>query len=67
MPVTVETTAYGAKAYVRLRAAVADAKRDDPLAPVTLLVPTNLCGTVARRTLAGGLGDGGPEGWPVSP
>ena len=46
---------YGSAAYAQLTAEVAEAKRSDPLAPVTVLVPTNLCGTVARRHLARGL------------
>ncbi len=62
-------TAYGAPAYERLVEVVAAAKQDDPLAPVTILVPTNLCGIVARRRLAAGvrgrhgrLGGGGGHG-----
>ena len=62
MPIQEETTAYGAPAYDRLRGVVAAAKRDDPLAPVTLLVPTNLCGTIARRALAGGFAGDGRRG-----
>ncbi|MEQ4209653.1 PD-(D/E)XK nuclease family protein [Actinopolymorpha sp. B9G3] len=50
------TTGYGAAAYEVLRRTVAEVKRDDPLAPVTLVVPTNLCGLVARRMLARGYG-----------
>jgi ATP-dependent helicase/nuclease subunit B len=49
-------TAYGAAAYARLAEAVADAKRDDALASVTILVPTNICGVAARRRLAAGVG-----------
>jgi hypothetical protein len=52
-------TPYGAPAYERLAAAVAGAKATDPLAPVTVLVPTNLCGVVARRHLARGVGGRG--------
>lgn len=48
----VEFTPYGAPAFTALRAAVARAKAGDPLAPVTVLVPTNPCGVAARRTLA---------------
>ncbi len=35
---------------------VAEAKADDPMAPVTVLVPNNVAGIVARRFLARGLG-----------
>ena len=42
----------------QLRGVVREAKAGDPLLPVTVLVPSNLAGLVARRFLAGGLGDG---------
>jgi ATP-dependent helicase/nuclease subunit B len=48
-------TRYGADAYDALRSGVAAAKRDDPLAQVTVLVPTQICGVIARRTLAHGV------------
>jgi ATP-dependent helicase/nuclease subunit B len=48
----VETTAYGAAALSRLRDVVAGLKSDDPMAPVTLLLPNNLAGITARRFLA---------------
>lgn len=51
-------TGFGRPAYGALRAAVADRKRADPLAPVTVLVPTNLAGTHVRRALAHGVGAG---------
>jgi ATP-dependent helicase/nuclease subunit B len=35
-----------------LAAAIADAKGDDPLAAVTVAVPTNTCGVMTRRALA---------------
>jgi len=57
--VQVTTTAYGRPALEALRAAVAQVKRDDPMAPVTVLVPNNIAGIVARRFLARGLGDEG--------
>jgi ATP-dependent helicase/nuclease subunit B len=53
MGTRVVTTAYGAAALDRLREAVGAAKRDDPMAPVTLLLPNNLAGITARRFLAG--------------
>ncbi|MEV5967860.1 PD-(D/E)XK nuclease family protein [Kribbella sp. NPDC051952] len=48
----IESTAYGADALERLRAVVADLKADDPMTPVTLLLPNNLTGVIARRHLA---------------
>ncbi len=57
MTVQVRTTAYGRPALEALRAAVAKIKEDDPMAPVTVLVPNNIAGIVARRFLAHGLTD----------
>ncbi|SDT34636.1 PD-(D/E)XK nuclease superfamily protein [Friedmanniella luteola] len=54
----VQFTSYGPAALILLRQAVAAAKAHDPMAPVTLIVPTNLAGIVARRYLAAGVGDG---------
>jgi ATP-dependent helicase/nuclease subunit B len=54
------TTAYGRAALNALRAVVAEAKRDDPMAPVTLLLPNNIAGIVARRHLARGIREGQP-------
>jgi ATP-dependent helicase/nuclease subunit B len=48
-------TGYGAQALTELRKVVAEAKSDDPMAPVTLLLPNNIAGIVARRHLARGL------------
>lgn len=48
----IETTAYGAGALESLRAVVARLKGDDPMKPVTLLLPNNLSGVIARRDLA---------------
>src|SRR5262245_7935046 len=48
--------AYGAPAIEALRTVVGRIKRDDPLAPVTVVVPNNLAGLVARRALAHGVG-----------
>jgi RecB family exonuclease len=53
--VQVRTTAYGRPALEALRAEVARVKHDDPMAPVTVLVPNNIAGIVARRFLAAGL------------
>jgi ATP-dependent helicase/nuclease subunit B len=38
-------------ALAALSAAIADAKGTDPLAPVTVAVPTNTCGVMTRRAL----------------
>ena len=54
MPVDLATAAYGPPAARALRDAVAAAKGGDPLAPVTVVVPTNYVGVAARRLLAGG-------------
>lgn len=51
---------YGRAATAALAAVVADAQRDDPLAPVTVIVPSNFVGLSARRLLARGVG--GPAG-----
>ena len=44
--------AYGRAATEALRAAIRTAQAGDPLAPVTVVVPSNLAGLSARRTLA---------------
>jgi ATP-dependent helicase/nuclease subunit B len=54
------TTAYGRAALDALGAVVAEVKRDDPMAPVTLLLPNNISGIVARRHLAHGIRNGQP-------
>ena len=48
------TTAYGRPASECLHGTVARAKAGDPLAPVTVVVPTNSVGVAARRRLASG-------------
>jgi hypothetical protein len=48
-------TQYGAEAYDVLCDRVTQAKRDDPLAQVTILVPSHLCGVIVRRALARGV------------
>lgn len=58
MTTRVIRTPYGRPAIDRLRSVVSEVKRDDPMAPVTVLVPNNLAGIVARRHLAHGLEDG---------
>ncbi|HJL89771.1 MAG TPA: hypothetical protein QF905_05500, partial [Acidimicrobiales bacterium] len=45
-------TSYGAEATAALGDAIATAKGADPLAPVTVVVPSNLVGVAARRSLA---------------
>ena len=49
---TLHPTAYGCAARDVLHDVVRTAQASDPLSPVTLLVPTNLAGTLARRSLA---------------
>ena len=48
MPLEVLSTPYG-RLLERLRAAIADAKDGDPLAPVGVVVPSNHVGVTARR------------------
>lgn len=52
MPAQVITTPYGARALDALTDVVRRAKATDAMAPVTLLLPDNLSGIVARRHLA---------------
>jgi ATP-dependent helicase/nuclease subunit B len=54
MPLEVVATGYGRPALAALQRAVAVAKRGDPLAPVTVIVPANHVGVTARRALASG-------------
>ncbi|HEU5149318.1 MAG TPA: hypothetical protein VFU19_02405, partial [Iamia sp.] len=51
-PIAVTSVPYGRGALVALRDAVAEAKAGDPLAPVTVVVPSNHVGVTARRLLA---------------
>ena len=53
--VRVVWTGYGGLAYEALRQVAGEVKAGDPLAPVSVLVPGNLCGVIARRNLAGGV------------
>jgi len=54
MPVDVLPVPYGEPAARALFDAVVAGKRGDPLAPVTVVVPTNYVGVAARRLLARG-------------
>lgn len=54
VPIEVVTAGYGRPALQALRDVVAAAKGPDPLAPVTVVVPSNHVGVAARRLLAGG-------------
>ncbi|CAN5362821.1 PD-(D/E)XK nuclease family protein [soil metagenome] len=67
---TLHTTPYGRPAALLLRARISAAKADDPLQPVTVVVPTNYVGVSIRRLLAGGApggdgagGDGAGRDW----
>ena len=55
-------TSYGPEATAALSDAIATAKGGDPLAPVTVVVPSNLVGVAARRSLATGPGVAGAVG-----
>ncbi len=59
MAVQVTSTSYGRPALEALRDLVARAKRDDPMAPVTVVVPSNVAGIAARRFLARAVGHRG--------
>ena len=48
------TVAYGRPAAGALRDAIASGKHGDPLAPVSVVVPTNYVGVAARRMLGSG-------------
>lgn len=58
MAMRVDWVRYGRPAAIALRAAVAAAKGDEPLAPVTVVVPTNHVGVASRRLI--GTGSLGP-------
>lgn len=63
MAVDVRWVPYGQAAALALRDEVAAAKDGDPLAPVTVVVPSNHVGVASRRLLAGGtLGPVTPAG-----
>jgi ATP-dependent helicase/nuclease subunit B len=48
-------SSYGPEAAMALRAAVAEAKAGEPLAPVTVVVPSNHVGVASRRLLSSGV------------
>lgn len=54
MALRVVWSSYGQEAAVTLRDAVAQAKGGEPLAPVTVVVPSNHVGVATRRLLASG-------------
>ncbi len=63
MAPTLVTVPYGQDAARALFDVIAAGKQGDPLAPVTVVVPTNYVGVAARRLLAGGtLGQVTPDG-----
>jgi ATP-dependent helicase/nuclease subunit B len=51
---TVTWLGYGRPAAGELRSAIRSAKGDEPLAPVTVVVPSNYVGVATRRLLASG-------------
>ena len=55
MTVRAVTTAYGAAALDALSSVAAEIKRDNPMAPVTVVAPNNVASIVARRHLASGI------------
>jgi RecB family exonuclease len=55
MSMEVEWVGYGRPAAAALHRAVKAAKQDDPLRPVTVVVPSNLVGVSVRRLLASGV------------
>ncbi|MGI9603569.1 MAG: PD-(D/E)XK nuclease family protein [Acidimicrobiales bacterium] len=52
-----EYVPFGRTALVALARAIRHLEGDDPLAPVTVVVPSNLAGLTARRLLAAGIDD----------
>lgn len=52
MPLRITSTAFGAPALDALARVVGELKGDDPLAPVTVVVPSAVAGLHARRALA---------------
>jgi RecB family exonuclease len=52
MPIELVRTTYGPPALDALARVVGQAKADEPLAPVTVVVPSNHVGVTARRALA---------------
>ena len=58
--ITTRLTGYGRPALEELRQTLEHLKRDDPLAPVTVLVPNQVASVVVRRFLAHGLDSARP-------
>lgn len=54
MGITLHVTGYGRPAAERLAECIRDTKKDDPLRPVTVVVPTNSVGVAVRRALGRG-------------
>ncbi len=52
MPIDIQPVPYGTPALKRLTEIVTNTKGNDPLAPVTVIVPRNFVGITARRHLA---------------
>ncbi len=54
MSIQLLTTPYGPRAAETLHGVLSRAKTGDPLAPVSIVVPTNYVGVATRRMLAEG-------------
>jgi len=54
MGIDIRWMRYGRPAAEELRASISLAKGDEPLAPVTIVVPSNYVGVATRRLLASG-------------
>ncbi len=54
MGIAIRWVRYGRPAAEELRSAISLAKGDEPLAPVTIVVPSNYVGVATRRLLASG-------------
>ena len=54
MSVNIRWVRYGRPAAEAVRSAISQAKGDEPLAPVSVVVPSNYVGVATRRLLASG-------------
>ena len=63
MGIDIRWMRYGRPAAEELRASISLAKGDEPLAPVTIVVPSNYVGVATRRHLASGRNRSRPPPW----